>query len=135
MLNCSLSIKTSKIRILFCHPIRPRCTVCIYFFCPLTCDADLAEAVIFILFLHLTFSCCVLVTLKRNWPMSTLSKNIEVDCQLYYSYWILERLGIQTSSSFVKIDMSVFQIPNFKANFLFFLAFIWLCFLPRNYWS
>ena len=26
-------------------------------------------------------------------------------------------------------------IPNFKANFLFFLAFLWLGFLTRNYWS
>ena len=39
---------------------------------------------------------------------------------------ILERLGIQTSSSFV-------CIPEFKANFLIF-SFIWLVFLSRNYW-
>ena len=39
---------------------------------------------------------------------------------------ILERLGIQTSSSFVKIWYV--RICEFKANFLFFLAFIWLVF-------
>ena len=42
---------------------------------------------------------------------------------------ILERRGIQTSSS------SLVCIPEFKANFSFFLAFIWLGFLSRIYWS
>ena len=37
---------------------------------------------------------------------------------------MLERLGIQTSSSFVKICYVC--ISKFKANFLPFLAFIWL---------
>ena len=43
---------------------------------------------------------------------------------------ILERLGIQTASSFFK--MSVFLIWS---QFLIFLAFIWLGFLSRKYWS
>ena len=46
---------------------------------------------------------------------------------------LLERHGIQTSSSFVKIWMVC--IPNFKANFLFFFGVYMAWFLSRNYWS
>ena len=45
---------------------------------------------------------------------------------------ILERLGIQTSSSMSKFDRSVFV--NLKAVSYFF-GFTWLGFLSRNYWG
>ena len=41
----------------------------------------------------------------------------------------LERLGIQTSSLFVKIWLIC--IPKFKTNFFFYAAFIWLGFLSK----
>ena len=45
---------------------------------------------------------------------------------------ILERLSIQTSSLLSKFDRSVFL--NLKP-ISYFLAFIWLGFLSRNFWS
>jgi hypothetical protein len=45
---------------------------------------------------------------------------------------ILERLGIQTSSLFVKIGWIC--ISEFKAIFFSFLPFIWLGNLSRTFW-
>ena len=52
---------------------------------------------------------------------------------LFTAKRILERRGIQTTSSFVKIWLVC--IPKFKANFLFYWHLYGLDFLSRIYWS
>ena len=60
-----------------------------------------------------------------------------MDCWIFFTCdtakRILKRLGIQTSSSFVKIWWVC--IPKFKANFLFFWHLYGLGFFSRIYWS